>query len=250
MTLDIEELRREASAFNLQLEARKREWGPDFPWYPYGTLINFEHLHRLLTGENRQLFARFGKGSRIADIGAADGDLAFFLESRGYRVDVIDHAPTNFNGMRGVRLLKKKLRSSVGIHDLDLDDRFELPRGTYDLVVFLGILYHLKNPYFMLESLARTSRWCVVSTRIARFAGEPRVEIGPLPAAYLLDPAECNNDSTNFWIFTEAGLRRIFARTGWDIADYVSVGNTTASDPATPEGDERAFALLRSRLVS
>jgi hypothetical protein len=135
----------------------------------------------------------------------------------------------------------------VEIHDLDLDARFEMPRTTYDLVVFLGILYHLKNPFYVLETLARATRWCLLSTRVTRFAGEPRVDIHHLPVAYLLDPEECNNDSTNYWIFTEAGLRRLVARAGWDVADYVSLGNTTASDPASPEGDERAFVLLRSR---
>ena len=46
-----------------------------------------------------------------------------------------------------------------------------------------------------------------------------------------------------------AGLRRILHRTGWDVLDYMSVGNTTQSDPASPGGDERAVCLLRSRLV-
>lgn len=45
-------------------------------------------------------------GESVAEIGTGDGDLAFFLESMGRQVDIIDHATTNLNGMRGVRLLQ------------------------------------------------------------------------------------------------------------------------------------------------
>lgn len=67
--------------------------------------------------------------------------------------------------------------------------------------------------------------------------------------AYLLDERESNNDSTNYWIFSDAGFRRILKRTGWEIRDYITVGNTANSDPATQEGDERAFCLAESRVL-
>jgi tRNA (mo5U34)-methyltransferase len=102
-----------------------------------------------------------------------------------------------------------------------------------------------------MEALAQHARHAVVSTRIARYSAAPadpaRVELGPLPVAYLLAPDECNNDATNFWIFSETGLRRLFDRSGWDVVAWKTVGDTTQSDPATPAGDERAFCLLRAR---
>jgi len=63
-------------------------------------------LNKLLTGSNRSLLTNnnFGK---IADLGGADGDLAFFLETLGFDLDIIDHAPTNFNHLKGAQLLKK-----------------------------------------------------------------------------------------------------------------------------------------------
>jgi hypothetical protein len=48
-------------------------------------------------------------------------------------------------------------------------------------------------------------------------------------------------------MFTEAGLRRILDRCGWDVLDFATFGNTTDSDPASREGDERAFCFVRSR---
>jgi hypothetical protein len=122
-----------------------------------------------------------------------------------------------------------------------------LPHDTYDLVIFLGILYHLRNPFYVLEELARRATHCLLSTRVAR-----RLPDGaPLPAgvalAYLLGEEELNRDNSNYFIFSEPGLRVMLERTHWEIRDYVSLGDTSLSDPVHREHDERAFCLLRSR---
>jgi tRNA (mo5U34)-methyltransferase len=182
----------------------------------------------------------------ILDIGCADGATSFYLERHGFKLDVIDHPPTNFNGMRGVRTLKRALRSRIGIHAVDLDAQFRLPRQDYGLVLFLGLLYHLKNPFYVLETLSRHARFCVLSTRVTKFAPDRETLLRDLPVAYLVDPLETNNDPTNFWIFSRTGLERLISRTGWRLHHYLPVGNVEDSDPATPEGDERAFCLLET----
>ena len=35
---------------------------------------------------------------------------------------------------------------------------------------------------------------------------------------------------------------------GWDIVDFMTLGNTKDSDPATAQGDELAFCSVRRRL--
>ena len=167
--MDAAELEQRAQVFSRQLQQIKNDLAPaEFGWYPYGTLDNFHILNRLLTGANRRFLDGIGEGL-VADIGAADGDVAFFLESLGHRVHVVDYAPTNFNGCRGARLLKQHLNSNVEITETDIDTRLDLPAQRYELAFFLGILYHLKNPYLALESLAKRARHAFVSTRITRF---------------------------------------------------------------------------------
>ena len=95
--------------------------------------------------------------------------------------------------------------------------------------------------------MAKVSEYAVVSTRIARYAADKKTLLEDVPVAYLLHDTEANNDPTNFWIFSDPGLKRIFKRCGWDLVDYMRVGNTKKSDPASNEGDERAFALIKSR---
>ncbi|SFE45617.1 Methyltransferase domain-containing protein [Actinopolyspora alba] len=240
-------LRDKAMNYREWLLGRKSEIDPEFPWYPFDTIANMLHLDGLLSGDNRAVFDRLA-GQRIADIGAADGDLGFFLESQlGCRLDVVDTSAPNYNGLRGARLLAERLGSEADIHDVDLDSQFRLPAEHYRAVLFLGLLYHLKNPFYVLETLARHSELCFVSTRIAQLSPDHGTRFAEQPVAYLLHPTEANNDATNFWIFSEAGLRRLFDRTGWEVLDFTTVGRTTDSDPAAQDRDERAFALLRSR---
>lgn len=248
LPMDISEWSQQAIAFGPNLEARKLRLAPAEEWYPYGTLNNFHVLDGLLTGNNRDLSAFLDAGP-IADIGAADGDLAFLLHSVGYEVDIIDNGPTNFNGLRGARLLAADVEPGVTVHEVDLDAQFRLPRE-YGVAFFLGILYHLQNPFYVLQQLARSARFAFLSTRIAQVTADGAVRLDQAPVAYLLGPDECNNDPTNYWIFSEMGLRRLLDRTGWDVVEYMSGGCTDNSEPADMQRDERAFCLLQSRALN
>jgi len=243
--MDIAALIGEARRFGERLRAAKRGLGDTgFEWYPYDTLAAFQHLDKLLTGANRRLFA--GRGC-VLDVGAQDGELAFFLESLGYRAVVLDHPAYNHNGMRGIRALKAALGSNVEVHEIDVDRPFTLPHDSYDLVVMLGVLYHLRNPFYVLEELARHTTHCVLSTRVARRYPDGSPMPGGVSLAYLLAENELNRDNSNYFIFNEAGLRVMLARAHWDVLDYVSLGDTALSDPVRLDRDERAFCLLRSR---
>jgi tRNA (mo5U34)-methyltransferase len=245
MSLNIDALVAEAEEYSRELLLRKTALMPESFWYPYGSMNNLHHLSYLLTGPHRDL-GNLIAGQPVADIGAADGDLSFFLSSRGVgSIDIIDHAPTNFNGLEGARKLQQEFRSDVSVHDIDLDMQFKVPRN-YGLIVMLGILYHLENPFFVLKQLSFHGKYMLVSTKVAELTGPGGFRIADIPLGYLLDPLECNDDPTNFWVFSNAGLKRLFSRTGWELIDFVSLGCTTGSEPASLEKDERAFALLRS----
>jgi hypothetical protein len=236
----------ERDAFQRRLAKARQTIGDETSWYLYDILGNITHLDALLHGENRDL-GKLAGGLPVADIGGADGDLAFMLESLwGWEVDMIDTAGTNMNGLRGARALREHFGSRVHIEDVDLDSQFRLPRQRYGLIFALGLLYHLRNPFFFLAELSRRSAWCLLSTRVARVAGDRRTPVGDLPIAYLVSPTETNNDATNYWMFSPAGLERIVTRAGWALVEKHSAGDVEASDPSSPEHDERMFVLLRS----
>jgi len=224
-------------------EAKRLAAARDFEWYPYDCFANLFYVQHLLHDAGLTLAETIG-GEPVLDIGAADGALSFFLESLGHQVEAWDHSGTNRNRMRGLRRLAEVMGSRVEIRDADLDGRFEIA-GEHGLALFLGTLYHLKNPFYALETLAGHARYCLLSTRVARWSPGGKLRLDDLPVAYLLGAAELNADTTNYWIFSPAGLARLAQRSGWQVRAAVRSGSPQ-SDPQTQEGDERMFLLLRS----
>jgi hypothetical protein len=246
---DINWIARSAAAYQIHLDGWKQKIEPrDFDWYPYDSLGSLFTLDEVLTGDSRYLLELLGAGP-VLDLGCADGELAFFLDSLGCAVDAVDQPNTNYNRMKGVRALKQALNSSVEIHEADLDSYFKLPRGRYRAAFVFGILYHLKNPFYVLETLSRHARYCFLTTRIARFGPDRNTALHEVPVGYLVDRTETNDDPTNYWIFSEPGLLRLLARTGWIVRDFRTFGNTSDSDPASWEGDQRAFCFAERRIV-
>jgi hypothetical protein len=243
---DIDDLAHRSTGYRDWLHAARAEIAEEIPWYRYDILGNLGRLNALLTGDNRDL-GKLAGGQPVADIGGADGDLAFALERHcGWQVDLIDTAATNMNGLRGARALREHLSSNVEIHDIDLDSQFELPRERYGLAFLLGILYHLQNPFYVLRQLASHADYCVLSTRVIRVAGSDRTPVADLPVAYLVSATETNADATNYWMFSPAGLEQLVTRAGWALLERYSSGDVVTSDPSSPEHDERMFMLLRS----
>ena len=172
---------------------------------------------------------------------------SFFLESLGCDVHAFDYAPTNANQLQGIRCLADSLGSTVRIHNVNLDAGFSLPAGRFGAVFAFGLLYHLKNPFGVLESLARQCRYLFLGTRIARFTPDLSTNLQNIPVAYLLGDREANDDWTNYWIFSEQGLKRLLDRTRWEVCDFFTVGDTASSNPRDALHDERAYCVARSR---
>jgi hypothetical protein len=112
----------EQSFWKIKLAHRPKSF-----WYPYSILRNVAVLEKLsITAGHDLLELCRGPRGKVVDIGAADGDLAFFLEKLGFSVDVIDNEYTYFNHLEGSRILKEALNSSVAIRSIDLDSQFSL----------------------------------------------------------------------------------------------------------------------------
>jgi 2-polyprenyl-3-methyl-5-hydroxy-6-metoxy-1,4-benzoquinol methylase len=214
-------------------EIRSRVRPEPFDWYRFDSFANLAPIADMFPGGLDSL-VELARGEPVADIGAADGDLAFLLESLGLDVTIIDWPGTNINRMHGAELLKRELRSSVAIGKIDIDSQFQMDGDRFGLVLALGVLYHLKNPFFFLERLAYHSRYCLLSTRILP-RGQTRDAV-----AYLTREGEFENDPTNFWFFSEAGVERLADRCGWDITR-----KTVTGDGA----DDRFFCLAESRIA-
>jgi len=92
-------------------------------------------------------------GKRVLDIGAWDGWFSFEMERRGASVLALDSA-------KNTRLLEAKalLGSRIDYHIGDICRLTAKDLGTFDIVLFLGVLYHLKHPLLALENVCGMTR--------------------------------------------------------------------------------------------
>jgi hypothetical protein len=239
---------RKGMRFRRRFEAAKRAVEPvPFEWYRYDSFPNLFYIQHLTKCSSLSLDHLVGDDP-VLDIGAADGALSFFWESLGYRVHALDFSGSNMNRMEGIQRIAAYLTSDVQIEDSNLDGCFKLERQ-YGVVFFLGTLYHLKNPFYALEMIAHHARYSFLSTRVARLSTDRRTRLDSLPVAYLLEPAECNADVTNYFVFSPTGLLALVRRSGWVVRGAITSG-AFDSDPVSPEGDERMFLLLESAVLS
>jgi hypothetical protein len=158
----------------------------------------------------------------------------------------MDYAPTNHNEMRGIRSLNEQLQASLEIVGVDFDSQFSLDGVEAGLALLLGVLYHLKNPFYLLEKLSKHAQYCIMSTKIASCLPDQRTSIAEWPIGYLLAADELNQDNSNFWIFSEAGFKRLLERTNWAILDYWKSPGAEGSSPESVDRDQRVFCLARS----
>lgn len=136
-------------------------------------------------------------GLRVLDVGAWDGFYSFEMERRGATVLATDSycwTGDGWGSKDGFLLARRALGSQV--QDVDVDPSQLSPDavdGRYDVVLFLGVLYHLRDPMSVLERLrAVTSGLLVVETEVGML-------LTRRPAADFFPGRELNDDPTNWW---------------------------------------------------
>jgi SAM-dependent methyltransferase len=90
------------------------------------------------------------RGKRVLDVGCRDGLFAFAAERLGAREVV---AIDNDLSRGAVELLIPFFRSRVRMRELNLLELRPETFGTFDVVIFPGVLYHLRYPFWALKIL-------------------------------------------------------------------------------------------------
>jgi tRNA (mo5U34)-methyltransferase len=92
-------------------------------------------------------------GKRVLDIGPWDGYYTFEMERRGAEVVAIDYVDLDT-----FRTLHKAMNSQAEYLNLDVYELDPTTIGTFDVVLCLGVLYHLKHPLLALERICAVTR--------------------------------------------------------------------------------------------
>jgi tRNA (mo5U34)-methyltransferase len=136
-------------------------------------------------------------GKTVLDVGAWDGFFSFEAERRGaQRVLATDSYSWNgshdWGDKRGFNLVREVLGSKVEDMDIDVLDLSPERVGTFDVVLFLGVLYHMRHPMLSVERVASVTRGLVVLETVVDLLSYRR----PAMAFYVED--ELGHDATNW----------------------------------------------------
>ena len=153
-------------------------------------------------------------GASVLDIGAWDGFFSFEAERRGAaRVVSADYYSWHGGGWgskAGFELARRTLGSKVEDIDIDVMDLSPERIGTFDVVFFLGVLYHLRHPLLALERVASVTRQLLILETVVDLVGIHR------PAMAFYPARELNNDPTNWWAPNVSALHGMLRDVGFD----------------------------------
>jgi tRNA (mo5U34)-methyltransferase len=149
-------------------------------------------------------------GQTVLDVGCWDGFYSFAAEQRGAsRVLATDSFIWKAGHKQGFLLARQALDSKVEAAEIDVLDLSPERIGLFDIVLFLGALYHMKHPMLALERVASvTKRLLVVETVI---------DLLYLPAKALAfyPGSELGEDETNWFGPTPAAVEAMLRAAGF-----------------------------------
>jgi tRNA (mo5U34)-methyltransferase len=173
-------------------------------------------------------------GKTVIDVGAYDGFFSFECERRGAaRVVANDHWAWNWSGCtarRNVEFLRDFFQSRIEMLDLPVEQLRGEDIGKFDVVLFLGVLYHAPDPVGYLRRIRSiTGGMLVLETLV------DALDINQPAAAFY---EALNNDTTNVW-----GPNRLAVEA---MAGGEPRGPAIRhSTPAECTGDERSYGVPR-----
>jgi tRNA (mo5U34)-methyltransferase len=155
-------------------------------------------------------------GRTVLDIGAYDGFFSFEAEKRGAkRVLAVDlYAGSERGGGRkaGFNLAKRILGSKVEEAEIDVADMTPERVGSFDVVLFLGVLYHLKDPLSALERVASVTKGLLILETHADLLHMDEAAVAYYPGTELNDDMSnwCGpNHAALSWMLKEAGFKDV-----------------------------------------
>lgn len=193
----------------LEREVARRHW---FHTIEVGPGLKTKGHYEPIPGP---LFDSFGigrdlSGIRALDLGCADGAYAFELARRGAYVTAVDIFSAD---AQNVEFLSRVLGLPVAYERKTI---YQLDGEPFDLVVALGVLYHLEHPLLGLQCLNRVARKTLLLESHIETSWRAR---GGRFAQFFPD-RELNNDPSNWWAPTQECLFALVGSAGFEIREH------------------------------
>ncbi len=176
----------------------------------------------------RSRLASFGlpddlRGMRVLDIGPWDGFYTFEMERRGAEVTAIDYVDLDT-----FRALHRVFESRADYRQMDVYEMDPADLGTFDIVLCLGVLYHLKHPLLALEKICAVTRGvCIIDTFVID-GGVAPVDRSPLPYLEFYERGELGGQLDNWCGPTVAAVEALARSAGFARTEVLRVTDSTA----------------------
>jgi tRNA (mo5U34)-methyltransferase len=176
----------------------------------------------------------------VLDVGAWDGFFSFEAERRGARrvlaTDSFCWGQGGWGTKAGFEFARRALGSRVEDRTIDPLDLNPETVGTFDLVLFIGVLYHMRHPLLALERIASvTNGMLILQTQVDLVAISR-------PAIAFYEGSEFNNDPTNWCGPNPAAVLAMLRASGFERVEIVDEAITEAgssieviNDPPRPQ---------------
>jgi tRNA (mo5U34)-methyltransferase len=180
----------------------------------------------------REFDAIFGpldlRGRRVLDIGAWNGAFSIEAARRGaaqvLAVDLYTWIDPRFRGLeRFLYIRKQSGYSNIDYKILDAHDVSGAAIGRFDIVLFLDVLYHLREPLSVFDRFAEMAGECLVLQTYLDQVGDV-----PFPAMRYFPGAELAGDPSNWWGPNRACVEALLRTAGF--ADIRSRQHPTGTD--------------------
>jgi tRNA (mo5U34)-methyltransferase len=169
------------------------------------------------------------QGWSVLDIGCNAGFYAFEMKRRGAaRVVGIDH---DVAYLAQARFVRTQLGLAVDFRHMEVYDVDRLPGGPFDLVLFLGVFYHLRHPLYALEKVAGLVGRRLIFQTLER-GGEAVAAVAPdypltecavfdeegFPRLHFVEQRYAG-DATNWWIPNRAASEALLRSVGMQVLE-------------------------------
>ncbi len=165
-------------------------------------------------------------GMTVLDIGSWDGYFAFEAERRGAsEVHATDHfcwSGPGWGTKDGFNYAHKKFNSKIASTDVSVPDLSPAKLGQFDITLFLGVLYHLTDPFGGLKAAADMTKKVLIVETVTALNDFPEPVM-----RYFLGP-ELGGDYSNYWAPNHLCLENMLREIGFSRFSF-------NPDPAPPE---------------
>jgi len=215
-------------------------------------------------------------GKSVLDIGTWDGGFSFEMERRGAdRVVALDHymwsidipaqqeelnrcsasgvqprpwdqiptvwRPDDLPGRGGFDAARRALDSKVEPVVGDFQEMDITALDQFDVVLYLGVLYHVHDPFRALQRLAKvTKELALIETELVAIPGAEHYG-----AWEFIGGDDLNRDPTNWWIPNRTGLVSILRAAGFAKVEMAEGPTPLYTVRQDPRGPARVAGKLR-----